>query len=66
MGEIISLSQFRKERIRGARRSRSSAKRVQYGLADLGHLDANVERVQYIAEFQSKKPDNSDKEPEDV
>ncbi len=66
MGEIISLSQYRKERNRSTRHRQSSGKRVRYGLADLGHLEANEERVQYIAEFKSKKPENLDGESEDV
>ena len=66
MGEIVSLCQYRKERIRGAGYNQSSGKRARYGMADLGHLDAKEERVQYIAEFRGKKPDDSDGKPEDV
>ena len=66
MGEIISLSQFRKESISGSRSNRSTAKRLRYSLASSGQLDADVNRVQYISEFRGKRPESSDGEPGDA
>jgi hypothetical protein len=66
MGEIISLSQYRKERVRGASQSRSPGKRARYGLAELAQLGADDQRVHHIVEFQNKKLANMDDEPDGI
>jgi hypothetical protein len=78
MGEVISLSQYRKERIREVNGGRSSESKVRYGLVKSGKLDsesvradAKNDRMKGVVEFHGKetgKPENgpSDTDREDV
>lgn len=66
MSEIISLSQYRKERVRGTSRSRSPGERARYGVAELAQLGAEDQRIHHIVEFQNKKLANVDDEPDGI
>lgn len=68
MGEVISLSQYRKERIREVNGGRSSESKVRYGSVRSGKLDsksvraaAKIDRMKGVVEFHAKetgKPKN--------
>ncbi len=69
MGEVVSLSQYRKERIREASRGSPADVNNRYRLAKLGQSDIKQsdikdERVRQIVEFQSKEFDPPGDGPE--
>lgn len=64
MGEVVSLSQYRKDRIRGAVRESSADAKIQYGLAESNKPEIGTERVRHIAEFQRKDAEAPGDDPE--
>ncbi len=73
MGEVISLSQYRKERIREASSGRSSELKVRYGLIKSGKSDGDSapakgknDLIKGVVEFQGKETDTPDSGPEDA
>ena len=66
MGEVISLSQYRKERIRGASHGNPANAGIQYGLAKPKQAEIDNGHVRQVAEFQRKELDAPDNGPERV
>jgi len=69
MGEVVSLSQYRKERIREISRGNPADVNSRYSLAKLGQSnikqsDIKDERVRQIVEFQSQELDPPEDGPE--
>ncbi len=71
MGEVISLSQYRKDRIRDSSDrdvsgGPSDKSKIRYGLVKSGLPDSEGERVKGVIEFQIKDSDTPDEGPKGV
>lgn len=64
MGEVISLSQYRKDRISGASRGNPADANIRYGLTESENSEAENDRVRHIAEFQRRELDAPGDDPE--
>lgn len=64
MGEVVSLSRYRKDRIRSASRANVAGAKIQYGLAETKNSEIADDRVRHIAEFQLREFDAPGDDPE--